>query len=215
MHCSVAVMAHPRRARFVSELVEQLDRQAVVIWDEKGDRWDTGRRALLAHEPDATHHLVIQDDAIPSRDLVAGVERALAYVPARSPMCLYVGKVKPFRRVIEPAARSAADQGASWLVMKETYWGPGIVIPVGQIPEVVAWGDTHPNLANYDRRIGRWYLGRSIPVWYPWPSLVEHRDSPSLVKGRAGGRHAHNFIGVDRSALEVDWSGPVVQVVGK
>lgn len=208
-------MAHPARAGFVSELVEQLDRQAVVVWDERGDRWDTGRRALLEHDPDATHHLVIQDDAIPCRDLVTGVEKALAYVPAGSPMCLYLGKVKPFRRVVEPAAREAGESGASWLVMKETYWGPGIVLPTSQIADVVGWGDQHPNLANYDRRVGRWYLSRSVPVWYTWPSLVEHRDSPSLVKGRAGGRHAHSFIGADRSALEVDWSGPVVNVVGK
>lgn len=215
MKCSVAIMAHQLRAHFIPDLLAALDRPAQLVLDERNDRWETGRRALLAHDPTATHHMVIQDDAIPCRDLVAGVEKALQYVPAGSPLCLYLGRVKPFRRVIEPAATAAAAQGASWLVMKETYWGPGIVLPTDQIADVVAWGDAHPQMANYDRRVGRWYLGRSIPVWYPWPSLVEHRDSPSLVPGRAGGRHAHSFIGRDRSALEVDWSGPVIEVVGK
>ena len=44
-----------------------------------------------------------------------------------------------------------------------------------------------------------------------------HADGPSLVHGRVGtdrehgriSRVAHRFIGEDRSALDVDWSGPV------
>lgn len=58
---SVAVMAHPARAAFVDELTGLLDRPAKVVWDERQDRWDTGRRAMLAYDPACTHHLVVLD----------------------------------------------------------------------------------------------------------------------------------------------------------
>ena len=106
-----------------------------------------------------------------------------------------------------------ADNGeaVSWLIMAETYWGPGLVIPTHLIEPLVAWGDEQ-NEPNYDRRIGRWFRERETPVYATWPSLVEHRDTPSLVKGRVGGRHAHRFIGEDVSALGLDWSLGAVTV---
>jgi hypothetical protein len=77
------------------------------------------------------------------------------------------------------------------------------------------------NIPNYDRRMSRFFeLQKGISVWYTWPSLVDHADGPSLVKGRVGtdrarARHArvaHTFIGEDASALDVNWSGAVVDV---
>jgi len=208
---SVAVMAHPKRAEMVRELVEILDRPPdSVAWDSKNDRWHTGRRALLAYDGAASHHLVIQDDALPCRDLVAGIERALPFVPERSPMMLYVGRARPHRKIIERAV-ATATAGVSWLSMAETYWGPALVIPTDLIDELVEWCDGQSE-ANYDRRIGRWFRDQRIPVYAPWPSLVEHRDAPSLIRNRTSGRTAHEFIGLDASALDVDWTGTVVEV---
>ena len=57
------------------------------------------------------------------------------------------------------------------------------------------------------------FEAEDIPVWYPWPSLVDHRESPSLVPGRGhSGRVAHQFIGVDTSALTIDFSGSVLRL---
>lgn len=207
----VTVMAHPRRAAFVAELLTRLDRPATVVWDRHDDRWETGRRALLTHDPDASHHLVIQDDAIACRDLVAGVEQALAHVPENTPLCLYCGRTAPYRRVVQTLVDRAGD--ASWLVMPGLHWGVGVVLPVGLIPPMVEWADGRDDIANYDKRISRWLGRHDIPVWYPWPSLVDHRDSPSLVPGRgSAGRRAHRFIGAQRSALQQRWDGAVVRV---
>lgn len=206
---SVVVMAHRKREQFVPDLLAALDRPAEVIWDQKNDRWDTGRRAMLAHAPDATHHLVVQDDAIVCRDLVAGVEKALQYVtnPERAPLCLYVGRVTPYREAVEELV-AAAGPGTSWLTMSQLNWGVGIVMPVGLIRRMVKWGDGRPDIANYDKRMSRYLQTLGVTVWYPWPSLVEHRDSPSLVPGRnSRGRHAHQFVGADRSALDLPYDG--------
>jgi hypothetical protein len=214
----VAVMAHPRRQRFVDELVARLDRPAVVVWDEKNDRWDTGRRSQLAYrnDPEASHWLVIQDDAIPCRDLVAGIEQALGHLPDpdNSPLCLYLGKTQPTRGKIQQLV-AAAGPGTSWITMSQLHWGPGIVMPTHLIDDMVAWCDQRTEVPNYDKRISRWCQHRGLTVWYPWPSLVEHRgvkENPSLVPGRTGNRHAHHFLGINRSALDRDWSGGVVGI---
>lgn len=208
---SVVVMAHEKRAHFIPELLNRLDRPATVVWDERNDRWDTGRRAWMAVDRNATHGLVIQDDAIPCRDLAAGVERALAFVPPESPLGLYVGRARPYRQLVEKLV-SDTDETTSWLMMTKLHWGVGIVIPVALIDQALAWCDRLTEVDDYDRRLSRWFERERIPVYYPWPSLVEHRDSPSLVPGRTGKRHAYLFLGADKSASDVDWAGRVVTI---
>jgi hypothetical protein len=205
---SVAVMAHPSRRRFVDELTEALDRPAEVVWDRHNDRWDTGRRSLLAHDPDATHHLVVQDDAIVCRDLVAGLERAVEFSGDR-PVGLYVGKVKPHPEKVAREFRRARDAGSTWLQMEGPTWGVGLVLPTGHIDEIVAYGDRERAIDNYDSKIKWFYHHQAIPCWYTVPSLVDHRpvaENPSLIDGRTGNRRAHLFLGTRVSALGIDWS---------
>ena len=67
---SVSMMAHPKRAAQVEGILAQLDRKDVeVVWDERENRWDTGRRSMLAYDPRCSHHAVIQDDVLVCRDL--------------------------------------------------------------------------------------------------------------------------------------------------
>lgn len=212
VHVDVVIMAHPEREAFVPELLSRLDRPARVVWDQRGDRWDTGRRAMLAYDPAASHHLVIQDDAVVCRDLVAGLERALDHVPQKTPVALYAGRVRPFRAAVEKLAQSAGHD-ASWLSMTQLHWGVGVLMPVELIAPMVEWCDTRSDVANYDKRMSRWLQHQQLTVYYTWPSLVDHRDSPSLVPGRgSAGRRAYRFIGADASALECDWSGRVASI---
>jgi hypothetical protein len=208
---SAAVMAHPRRAGYVDELLDALDRPAEVVWDQINDRHDTGVRALEAHDPAATHHLVVQDDAVVCRDLIAGIEQALKHCPQNVPLCLYVGRVRPFPREVERLVAEAGDAGASWLTMRGIYWGVGIVVPTADLADLTAWFRTS-TVTNYDRRVSTWYQVHNLDIWYPWPSLVDHRGDESLIDGHGSGRFAHRFVGTDRSALDVDWGGAVVDV---
>lgn len=207
---SAIIMAHPRRKDFIPALLDKLDRPAEVVWDERNDRWDTGRRSWLAVDRTASHGLVLQDDAVIPHDLIAGIEQALTTVPATSPLCLYAGRVRPFRELVQYMVNQAGPD-TSWLTMDQIHWGVGIVLPVQHIEPCIEWGDGRPEVPNYDRRIGRWAQHRKLTVYYPWPSLVDHRASPSLVPGRGhSGRHAHRFIGADASVLDRRWDGPVV-----
>jgi len=216
---SVAMMAHPKRTEQVQRILGQLDRDCPVVWDEKQSRWDTGKRAMLAYDPTCTHHAVIQDDVLVCRDLFAGVVEALAHVPEDVAVCGYVGRVRPSREMVANATMLARKHHASWITMRTLNWGLLIVVPTRCITEMIAYCDPLRDVPNYDRRLSRyWELGRGAKTWYTWPSLVDHADGPSLVPGRVAvsrvggktGRIAHNFIGEQASALDVDWNGAVV-----
>ncbi len=218
---SVAMMAHPARTASVTRMLAALDGDVSVVWDKRNNRWDTGRRAMSAYDPKATHHAVIQDDLYVCRDLCAGLQEALTHIPRDVPLCGYVGRVRPYRQLIDAAVERTAGRKVSWLTMHVLAWGPLVVVPVAAIPEMLAYCDTLKRLENYDLRLSRfWGLERRSLVWYTWPSLVDHADGPSMVPGRAGvdrakgarPRVAHNFIGEDASALDLDWTGDVIEV---
>lgn len=210
MSVSFALMCHPSRERFVSDLVERLP-EAEVVWDRENSRWETGRRSLLAFDPAADWHCVVQDDAVLCRDFATGVGR-VAKAAGETPVSLYTGKVRPHQHTVTPAVRRALREGIPWIALSGPLWGVGLVIPTAHIPELVAWGDEHPGIKNYDRRIEAWYVQRDILCRYTVPSLVDHRPvdtNPSLIEGRTGNRTAHHFIG-DSSPLDIDWSVPPI-----
>jgi hypothetical protein len=210
---SVTIMAHKKRERWVPDLVDALGVDVKVVWDRFNDRHDTGARALSVYDPEATHHMVIQDDALVAKDLVGGVKNLLRHVPPNNPVGLYVGRSRPRADEVRTLMSRAAASNASFMVHKGPWWGVGIVLPTSTIRDLIAHYDGMSNVPNYDRRVARYYESKGLYCYYTVPSLVDHRidDNPSLVPGRGSeGRYAHTFIG-PRSALEVDWSGPIVR----
>jgi hypothetical protein len=215
---SSAVMAHPRREALVPRLARRLGPYTSVVWDRYADEWDTGRRAWKIADASCTHHLVVQDDAIVCEDLVAGLEVALAHVPAEAVVSLYTGTTRPDSRRVATAVYKAEERGAAWIVMPDLKWGVGILVPTAVIPDMLAYADRRGgrvydwNLRGYFHDAVRW------PVWCTWPSLVDHRDElPGLVAHQiapSGPRVAHRFLGEHASALDVDWSAGAVAMPG-
>lgn len=213
MTLSFALMAHPQREGYVEELLPQLDREPVVVWDEVGSRWDTGRRSLLSYDPSCTHHFVVQDDAVVPRDLCAGIERALEYVSPQVPVCLYTGRSRPNAVLVTRAMDQARERDCTWLRMPGPWWGVGVVTPTVAIEQMVADCDKMSHIPNYDLRMAEWWTNQGIMCLYSIPSLVDHRAGPSLVWGRgSAGRYAHTALGPDQSALDTDWNTSCLNV---
>lgn len=201
MSLSTVVMAHEKRRGMANQLATALD--APIVWDERNNVWDTGRRALLAHlDTGATHGLVIQDDADAPVDLIDGCEEMLAHVPDGHPVALYMGVARtrprfPMRRVIR--------KDRSFAVFPGPWWGVAVIVPTASIPELVAFGDTQ-DTPNYDHRIARFYESRGIDCYYTLPSLVNHRGVRSLL-GRGTGRRA---LWASRRATGHRWDRGIV-----
>lgn len=215
MKLSAAIMGHPKRAGFIEDLKKELPGVPVVL-DTKNDRWDTGARSLMSYASDATHHLVVQDDAVLCQDFIEGCER-VAQSAGDLPVCLYIGQVRPHARTVVPAVAHVRDSGKAWLSMAGPWWGVAVIIPTRYIPKLCEWGATRKHIVNYDKRMARWFYLQKIDCLYTVPSLVDHRsedENPSLVNGRRGDRRAQYFIG-DRSPLDIDWSSPPTTLMTK
>jgi hypothetical protein len=215
MRLSVKIMAHKKRARHIPGLLERLGlTDKDVIWDRRSDRWDTGRRAWEAVDQTADFGCVLQDDALVPLDFIAGMEKALTYLPERALVSPYTGTRRPSASRVERAVIEARKAGVSWIRMPSLNWGVGIIAPTDIIDRMLPWCDKQ-QYPNYDRRIGRYAIDvLGIPTWCTWPSLVDHRDDDSLV-GHGQGRKAHQFLGEDVSALSVKWDSSYVDLSPK
>jgi hypothetical protein len=214
---SVSIMAHPMREALVRKLVDRLGRDIDVSWDHSGPpsrdperRWATGRTAWLTHDPTADWHLVLQDDALVSENLIPALESALDNVPPRVVVSPYLGfRPMPQRRQGE-IVRIAEKYNASWIAQPALIWGVGIIAPTESVEDMIAWCNYKVGY-NYDHRIAQYYEKVAwYRAWYMWPSVVDHRHrTPSLI-GHGPDRYAQRMHG--GSALDLDFGGPVVSL---
>jgi hypothetical protein len=175
MSLSVTVMAHPSRAEWAERLARQFD--CPVVWDAVGSVWDTGRRALLlSSEFDSTHHLVIQDDALPADGFLGACQTFIERYP-ENPIGLYASY--KLKQLIKRAKR----EDERYLKAEGPRWGVAVITPTKHIKDMVLHGD-RLDMSNYDLRMMDYWMMKGIPCVYPLPSIVNHRpvtENPSLV----------------------------------
>ena len=119
----------------------------------------------------ATHRLVLQDDAILCPDFLEGITEACQRAPqdvAISPFACGYG------------LKTAMRQGKQWATVTQMAWGTAHILPAAQVdgflratldhhfwpPEVMPEQD--------DGRLRKWHMTRREAVWCPLPSLVDH-----------------------------------------
>lgn len=192
---SISVMAHPSRERYFPYLEERLGDVPFSIDRENAGLWANCRRAWLAHDPDAQFHVVIQDDAIVCDNFRSRAEKAIrdagqAMEGRPFALSFYHGNKEEFAE----EARQGLARG--YVVRERPGWGIAICLPTALIPDMVAECDTF-DMPQDDERITKFLLGRGIKVYFPMPSLIDHRtddETPSLVGDPGKGRHAFAFI---------------------
>ena len=206
-------MAHPDRTDQVRELIMELG-AVPIAWDKEGppsgngDRvWRNARRAWEMFDESADWHVLLQDDAVVSGDFLAGLSAALEHVPQDAVVSPYLGMggMVPARWLVMAAKADAV--GASFVRANKLLWGVCIAVPTRLIPAMISDVDRLHRVPD-DMRVSGWFERRGADCWYTWPSLVDHRNVPSLTKHRAKDRRAHrHHLG---SALELEWDGQIV-----
>lgn len=204
---SGAIMAHPKRAAWAEEL--SADTGLPIVWDRVQSVWETASRAWRAHDPDATHHVVLQDDAVVCRDFVPSVEAFLKAVPPGVPSVLSVidYRLHGDRRRFEEAVAAGVRV---WRAFTSVH-AVGMVLPTRDIEAALAFGDQLDRVTHDDFKLRSFYRQRGIKFAFPVPGLVQHRhsdESPSLLPGHDDKFHdrtSSTFIGADVSGLTVEW----------
>lgn len=206
-------MAHPKREAEATALYNQLKDtgfiKTSIVYDEKNEEWDTGKRSLQDFHPDAMWHIVLQDDAVLPPNFHETVCSLLRHADFTL-TSFYVGQCRPFPQRVNRAVGRAIRSKSTWLEARSLYWGVGVAIPTNQINDVLE-GVKDCDLP-YDQRLGFYYDKNNMPVRYTLPSIVDHKDDGSLLPGHdrraSSPRVAHQFIG-DRN---IDWNDKVVKM---
>src|SRR5690606_40753193 len=120
------------------------------------------------------------------------------------PIGFYVGRTRPRQAQVQQAVRVADKLDASFLEADTLLWGVATAFPTYDLPMLLEWaaGSDLP----YDQRVGEWYRQHGIPVFYTWPSLVDHADWPSVIPDRPRTVPRRAW----RTGQPADWAGPTV-----
>lgn len=185
---SVAVMSHPRRSREASALARRLENARVVFDPEPGDEptpLKTSLHAWRAVEPEATHHLVVQDDIEPSEGFLQRVRDGIQLFPD-SAIAFYCN----WNSVNGAAVRLAAAAGATWAEETGAEYFPtlAMVLPSRHIDAYLEFAAPFACLWRDDDELMREFLAsQDIGAVLSVPSLVEHRQLPSLAGNASHG----------------------------
>jgi len=175
--------------------------------------WRTYAEVLRQCPPDATHLVVIQDDATPCVSFQEAATAALSARPDDVVLFFVAGRPWAHAR----AVLDACTKGLSWVPITNQHWCPAICVgwPVRHVQPILDWVErqNYPPMFRADDEI----LGRYLQAHAVWPlatvpSLVEHEDmEPSLLdtqktwQGMDEGRVAACWIHPDCDPLSIDW----------
>lgn len=184
-------MAHPKRKRHFPYLREKLGDVPFSI-DGGWGIWENCKRAWALHDPSADYHLVVQDDAIICRNFFEEAEKVMLSKPGYA-YSFYFGNRK---RLADLSAKALKEGGCE---MYWISWGVAICLPTTIIRDLPKFCDRLPlrYRKHDDTMIAKYVNHLRIPVWYPVPSLIDHRaDEKSLMSSDpGGGRKAYRFLG--------------------
>jgi hypothetical protein len=193
---SAVIMSHPRRESIARSLSRALG-DVPIVFDTSSGRSSPLRGSLSAWrsaESTASHHLVIQDDVLPSRDLIGQFERAIAAYPN----AILSGYANWDSRA-GSATRMAAACGATWVeTVTEFYFSSvATVIPTIYLDEFIEYSSRFIGILKHDDLpLSQFIAERGILGLVAVPALVEHRGLPSIAGNNSHGTmRAACFIG--------------------
>jgi hypothetical protein len=182
MHVSTAIMTHPARQTDAERLRDahpELDAVVVVDPNPQGPRTGlrTARLAWAAAAPNATHHLVLQDDVIVPPRFADELHRAVTARP-RDALSLF----SEWGSRSTQAARIAALTGAPWVtVMADYVPAQALVLPATTARGLAAFLETECTDYEHDDAAIHRYLARSgVEALLAVVNIVDHLDVPSL-----------------------------------
>jgi hypothetical protein len=171
------------QARRLRDGHPELDLRVVVdpTPDEVGGALRTARLAWDEVAPDATHHLVVQDDTVLCTGFREHLERAVAARPTEA-VSLYT----EWGSETSYAVRLAALTGSAWAEVVDDYVPTQALVLPADAARGFSQAPDHPGL--HDDFVMRAYLASiGVPARVTVPNLAEDARLPSIV--------GHDYLG--------------------
>lgn len=204
MKVSYAIQHHPSRADLLPRILSAVP-DAVVATDPEPEtklNWPVGKLAWSSFEPGATHHVVLEDDAIPCAHFREAIELAIA---ARPTYCLSFWANK--KQVGEALAL-----GYSWVRSPKFYGTVCVALPVPWIPAFIEWGDgeKYEGRPSVDWRLREFLTSITQRPLLSAPCLVQHGEPTGSLLWANGGnstrvtKHFADDLGIDARTVRWD-----------
>lgn len=179
--------------------------------DPVKNAWRTYRACLESLPQEATHLLIVQDDATVCGNFAAALPHIIAAQRERI-ICLFVGgaPARSARRLClaGDAGRTFAElDPADWLPCVATIYPAVVAADILAFVDSRAWQRTH---RGDDHRLGEYVRARRLRALATVPSLVQHPDNvPSIIgtvalAGANPARVACCYIG-NHDPLLISW----------
>jgi hypothetical protein len=178
---SISVMAHPSRRQYFQYLCEKLQlTYAQFSIDQKNNLLENSKSAWMLHDPEASFHLVVQDDAIICENFR---EKAVAFITEQEEKRIAAGRSMQGYNFF---LKQDPNKGPLWskdgvYTDNVTRGGVAICLPVLHIPTMLAEFDRQRSRHD-DDRISEYVKRQGMKILFPVPSLIGHRcDIPSIA----------------------------------
>lgn len=152
-------MASREREEWALELARELNCE--IAWDSDKNIWNTCKKAWRLHDPNYQYHLVIQDDAILSKDFI---EHAIDFIvthPNEAYQFYWGNDYEP----------TTPEKGYE---ERDMAWGVAICLKTELIDEMIRFGNVYQAWQD-DVKIKHFLKSKGIKTLFPIPCLVNHR----------------------------------------
>jgi hypothetical protein len=204
----------PERRAFLQRLQDQLaldpwpeDRASFRVMEDAIDLnlttkerscFPNFRRAMFSHDPQATHVLIMTEDALPARGFVDAALQIADLIPDRVVGMFSGRKVQ----------NEAYERGHYLYRARTGLWGVCMMVPVSMVRPFDAWQRSciASRYKHDDGRVMHYHLAHQIPIWMTAPSLVEHIGAATSLLGQANRKRTATLYLPD--VRGIPWSIP-------
>jgi hypothetical protein len=177
------IQAHPSRNGIHQRLVDALEPLPVEVMvheSDPPDPWENYRQCLDYHG-DASHFLIVQDDAIPAPGFAEAAVK-IAQANPDCPVCLFMGAFPAATaarvRRVKPDVRYVPLGPSSFVPLVCVLW------PTHVARSFLDWSSSaHGMTRADDGNAARWMKATRQQILVSVPSIVQHDDGQPSVKG--------------------------------
>jgi hypothetical protein len=183
---AIGIVAHISRQRWADELADQI--KATHVSMDNGTLGTYGNHLATwqyhQYNTDSDWAVVIEDDALPISDFRHQLGMALAAAPTDI-VSLYLGRSRPpqHQPAIATAIASATALNHAWLTAPKLIHAVGVAIRTEHVADLCRTLQRTRGI-DIDEAISEWAHMRHLTIGYTLPSLVDHRDGPTITKHR-------------------------------
>lgn len=185
---AIGIVAHQSRQDIAEKLADTVQADYLSV-DDGTLGCDGNHQAVQRHLAalPTTWSVILEDDAaVPAAGFNQQLNQALPLAPTPI-ISLYLGKLRPPWAMpgVEAAIADAREANADWIIGTHMLHAVGYAL---KTPLLQALLNYPPTPLPVDQHLSRFARTYGHAISYPFPSLIDHSDTPSVIAAHPDGQ---------------------------